>query len=196
MPCFLLPLISVAPGVVSSQRFSPALRGLVVLGRDGRSAGHGDREVGLWRERIFDFDLLRFNTTGFVRSSSPYRPHGVSIFPDRQRSIHTKKRKKQDRNQGSQCITQNRKTRKRSNSTKGKPIASVLLPIRRVGRDIVYGSKAPKSGSGESRSLTSVQFGVLWFPSNRISTEWPRPVARRKWRSGFVFSGAVMNSRD
>jgi len=28
------------------------LRGLVVLGSGGRSAGHGDREVGLWREII------------------------------------------------------------------------------------------------------------------------------------------------
>jgi len=39
------------------------------------------REVGLWREIIFDFDLLHFNTTGFVRSSSPYHPRGVPIFP-------------------------------------------------------------------------------------------------------------------
>jgi len=42
-------VVSLTPGVVSSQLFSHALRGLVVLGRDGRSAGHGDREVGLWR---------------------------------------------------------------------------------------------------------------------------------------------------
>jgi len=101
--------VSVTPSMVSSRLFSHALRGLVVLGRDGRSAGHGDREVGRWREIIFDFDLSRFNTTGFVRSSSPYHPRGVSIFPDRRRSIHTKERNKQDRNQGSQCMTQNRK---------------------------------------------------------------------------------------
>jgi len=44
--------VSVMPGVVSSRLFSHALRGLVGLGRDGRSAGHGDREVGLWREII------------------------------------------------------------------------------------------------------------------------------------------------
>jgi len=44
--------VSVTPGVVSSRLFSHVLRGLVVLGRDGRSAGHGDREVGLWREII------------------------------------------------------------------------------------------------------------------------------------------------
>jgi len=44
--------VSVTPGVVSSLLFSHVLRGLVVLGRDGRSAGHGDREVGLWREII------------------------------------------------------------------------------------------------------------------------------------------------
>ena len=42
--------------------------------------GHGYREVGLWREIICDFDLLRFNTTGFMRSSSPYHPHGAPIF--------------------------------------------------------------------------------------------------------------------
>ena len=44
--------VSVTPGVVSSRLFSDALRGLIVLGRDGRSASHGDREVGLWREII------------------------------------------------------------------------------------------------------------------------------------------------
>jgi len=44
--------VSVMPGVVSSRLFSHALRGLVVLGRDDRSTGHGDREVGLWREII------------------------------------------------------------------------------------------------------------------------------------------------
>jgi len=42
--------VSVMPGMVSSQLFSQALRGLVVLGRDGHIAGHGNREVGLWRE--------------------------------------------------------------------------------------------------------------------------------------------------
>jgi len=44
--------VSVTPGMVSSQLFSHALCGLVVVGRDGRSAGYGDREVGLWREII------------------------------------------------------------------------------------------------------------------------------------------------
>jgi len=34
---------------------------------------------------IFDYDLMRFNTTGFVRSSSPYHPHGAPIFPVRQK---------------------------------------------------------------------------------------------------------------
>jgi len=52
--------------------------------------------VGL--RRIFDFDLSRFNTTGFMRSSSPYHPHGASIFPDCRRSICTKEKNKQDRN--------------------------------------------------------------------------------------------------
>ena len=59
------------------------------------------REVGLWREIIFDFDLSHFNTTGFVCSSSLYRPCKASIFPDRRRSIGTKEKNKQDRNQGS-----------------------------------------------------------------------------------------------
>jgi len=44
--------VSVTPGEVSSRLFSHALRGLVVLWRDGRSTGHGDREVGLTREII------------------------------------------------------------------------------------------------------------------------------------------------
>ena len=41
---------------------------------------------------IFDYDLMRFNTTGFVRSSSPYHPRGASIFPDHRRSIRTKEK--------------------------------------------------------------------------------------------------------
>jgi len=45
--------VSVTPGVVSSRLFSHALRGLIVLrGSGGRSAGHGDVEVGLWGEII------------------------------------------------------------------------------------------------------------------------------------------------
>jgi len=88
------------------------------LGSGGCTAGHGDREVGLWREIIFDFDLSRFNTTCFVCYSSPYCPRGVSIFPNRRRSIHTKEKNKQDRNQGSQRMTQNRETGKCSNSIK------------------------------------------------------------------------------
>ena len=44
--------VSITPGMVSLRLFSHALRGLVVLGRDGRSAGHGNRKVGLWREII------------------------------------------------------------------------------------------------------------------------------------------------
>jgi len=55
--------------------------------------------LGVLEWIIFDFNLSPFNTTGFVRSSLPYRPRGVSIFPDRRRGIHTKKKNKQDRNQ-------------------------------------------------------------------------------------------------
>ena len=44
---------------------------------------------------IFDFDLLRFNTTGFVRSSSPYHPRGAPIFPVRQKSKCTKEIERQ-----------------------------------------------------------------------------------------------------
>jgi len=52
------------------------------------------------------------------------------------------------------------------------------------------------SGSDESKSLASVQSGVLWLPSNWMSAEYLRPVAHRKVHSGFEFLGAVMNSRD
>jgi len=41
--------------------------------------------VGGWSEIIFDCDPMRFNTTGFVRSSSPYHPRGAPIFPVRQK---------------------------------------------------------------------------------------------------------------
>ena len=43
--------------------------------------GHGDRERGLWREIIFDCDLMCFDTSGLVHSSSPYHPRGAPIFP-------------------------------------------------------------------------------------------------------------------
>jgi len=45
-------VVSITPGMVSSRLFSYTLHGLVVLGRYGHSTGHGDREVGLWREII------------------------------------------------------------------------------------------------------------------------------------------------
>jgi len=93
-------------------------------------------------------------------------------------------------------MTQNKETRKRSDSTKENPIASILPPVCRVGRGIGYGSKVPKSSWGESESLVLVPSGVLWLPSNWMSVECPRPVARRKRCSGFEFSGAVMNFRD
>jgi len=81
-----------------------ALRGLIAVSHAVRGivVGYGVfwsqcqfmcREVGVWREIIFDFDLLCFNTTGFVRSSSPYHPRGVPIFPVRQRSNRTKERR-------------------------------------------------------------------------------------------------------
>ena len=57
--------------------------------------GHGGREIGLRREIIFDYDLMRFNTTGFVRSSSPYHPHGAPTFPSAKRSKRTKEIERQ-----------------------------------------------------------------------------------------------------
>ena len=68
--------------------------------------GHRCREIGLWREVIFDFDLSRFNTTGFVRFSLLYRHHRALIFPDYRRSIRTKQKNYQGRNQGSEHMTQ------------------------------------------------------------------------------------------
>jgi len=41
--------------------------------------------LGVLEWIIFDYDLMRFNTTGFMRSSSPYHPHGAPIFPVRQK---------------------------------------------------------------------------------------------------------------
>ena len=68
----------------------------MAVGRSCCSCARG--RLGVLEWILFDFDLSRFNTTGFVRSSSLYRPHGVSIFPDRRRSMRTKEKNKQDRN--------------------------------------------------------------------------------------------------
>ena len=72
------------PSVVSL-RYSASLYFSGVLQVVVAAPVHGGREIGLWREIIFDYDLMHFNTTGFVRSSSPYHPHGAPIFPVRQK---------------------------------------------------------------------------------------------------------------
>ena len=102
-------VVSVTPGLVSSRLFSHALHGLVVLGRDGHRAGHGDREVGLWREIIFDFVLMR--VTLQVLCAPPHRttPVGLPSFPGtaerkkKKKEKHTnKKKKKKKRNKGTE----------------------------------------------------------------------------------------------
>ena len=136
--------VSVTPGVVSSRLFSHALRRLVVLGRDGRSAGYGDRAVGLWREIICNLDQLRSSTTGYLHSPSPYHPHGAPIFPN-----PPNKRKQQEQKL---CKTKACRASKRD---KGIPKDS---PIVRTRCFIFQGSNAPKSGSEESESVSSASF--------------------------------------
>jgi len=72
--------VSVTPGVVSSRLFSHVLRGLVVLGRDGRSAGHRDREVGLWREII---DCVEKNLQTSYRTLPLYSSFPLESQPAR-----------------------------------------------------------------------------------------------------------------
>jgi len=73
--------------LISAKRF---IRVVVI------APGHGGREIGLWREIIFDYDLMRFDTTGLVRSSSPYHPRGAPIFPC---TAEGKQERKHKRNQ-------------------------------------------------------------------------------------------------
>jgi len=71
--------------------FSHTLRGFVVLyGVGGRSAGSR-----VERGRSVERDNMRLQsivlyTTGNMCSSSPYHPHGASIFPFRRECIRTK----------------------------------------------------------------------------------------------------------
>ena len=58
--------------LISSKRFLQ----IVVVAPDD-----GGREICLWREIIFDYDLMHCDTSGLVYSSSPYYPHGAPIFP-------------------------------------------------------------------------------------------------------------------
>jgi len=85
--------VSVTPGVVFSRLFSHALRGLVVLGRAGRSAGHGDREEGLWREIIFNVFLLRSGLQPIYAPPRHTTPMGLPSFATARKS-KTKNRSK------------------------------------------------------------------------------------------------------
>jgi len=60
------------------------LRGLVVLGSGGHSAGHGDSEVGLWREIICNFNQLRVTLQAICAPPAVPPPWGSHLSQTRQ----------------------------------------------------------------------------------------------------------------
>ena len=67
------------------------LRGLVVLGSGGHSAGHGDSEVGLWREIICNFNQLRVTLQAICAPPAVPPPWGSHLSQTRR----TEEQKKQ-----------------------------------------------------------------------------------------------------
>ena len=89
--------VSVTPGVVSLRLFSHALRGLGVLGRDGRSAAHRDREVGLCREIIFNLFQVRSGLQPICAPPRHTTPMGLPSFPTAKQKKKKKKSKTENR---------------------------------------------------------------------------------------------------
>ena len=69
------------------------------------------REVDLWREVIFNYDLMRFDTASLVRSSSLYHPRRTPIFHCTAKS---KQERKHKGNQTKKSVTRHNSTDKTS----------------------------------------------------------------------------------
>jgi len=103
--------------------------GSLFSGSGGRSASHGDREVGLCREIIFYFDQMCFTTTGFMHSSSPYHPCGASIFP----CYHRKSKQTKGNKPRKIAATSDRTEELLTNSYLSRPRTPVLLYVHGEG---------------------------------------------------------------
>ena len=130
---------------------------------------------------------IAFSTTGYVRSTSPYRPHGVIIFPKPPKITKQNKTNKLTANQNHIV-----KSIWDVPAKKEHVFPSILLHPS-LSNQV---SKAPKSGSEESEPESLVVYVVVWSPLRQRCAECPSPVARRKRRNDNEFSGARMNSGD
>jgi hypothetical protein len=82
--------------------------------------------------------------------------------------------------------------RKHTDRTKEKP-SSIRPSLLASQSRCRQGSNTPKSGSGESESVSSAWILVeSAAPSKQRWVVWPKPVMRKNRRSGRKFSGAVM----
>ena len=136
--------VSVTPSVVSSRLFSHALHGLVVLrGSGGRSAGHGDVEVGLWGEIICNLDLLCSALQALYAPPRHTTPMGFPSFQSRPKSQHKTKSKTKSQHE-SICGGQ---TKNEQNS--------LHLPSSALHRQISYRTRQSLALGSQSRSRWS-----------------------------------------
>jgi len=130
-----------------------------------------------------------FSATGYDTAPRHTTPVGFSSFPTTQKQTNkTKRTEKIGRKASNKRVKHDEKKCSEGNHT-GKtshsPSSQTLCHFQ--------GSKGPKSSSGEPELVSSAPSIVeLSSLSKQRRVEWPKPVARRKWQIGWVFSGAIM----
>ena len=160
----------------------------------------GCREAGVFaggENRNYAFISNVRSTTGYMHSTTPYHPRGVSTFltaEEKNKQVGEKHRDplrtKQRKNRGP--IVRMRESRQaEQKQTRESSMSRVFVGGGERSQWKFYGSKVPKSGSGESGSVGLSSSLSAGFSKLR-AVECPKPVALRNSRLGLKFLGSVM----
>ena len=163
------------PGVVSLQ-YSASLYFSGVIQVVVTVPVHRGREIGLWREIICNLNLLRLTLQAICAPPRRTTPLGLPSLPSAKQIKRTKEILQQSRKASKHNMRTLEKGAHRKNKRK-TPLRSPI-PSRPFQSCYCQSSNAPKSGSGESESVSSAWIIVELVAKQRCA-EWPKPVARR-----------------